>query len=398
MSGLHWTADQVTALRKAVSSGMSIYGASSTLSRSSNAVQIKANRLGLKFRGFSEAEENAVRRGYSEWDGLGTTIGGIAAELGRSASSVVAFAKRLGLTDIKRPHPWAKREGMKRWTPILSRIDSYRGRARKLYPLGACEGCGAPASDRHHRDENPRNNSRGNISQLCRRCHMKVDGRLERLKSMPRAAPMPAKPCSVCGVLSKPLRKGKCHSCHEFYRRNGVDKKAPFRKRAMSSRRISPGAYAQDAAMLRAGAEIPRGPAGRRLCRRCNTEVPANRQTFCSKECVHLWRILTDPNYVRIQLVNRDHGICAKCGKDAVADLPVRLQGKARGSGHLWQADHIIPVAEGGGECGLENYRTLCTACHKSETAALLKRISRRRLETKSAAPGVRPADISMEV
>ena len=55
---------------------------------------------------------------------------------------------------------------------------------------------------------------------------------------------------------------------------------------------------------------------------------------------------------------------------------------KARGSGHLWQADHIVPVIEGGGECDLGNFRTLCTACHKSETAALRKRISQRRKES----------------
>lgn len=39
-----------------------------------------------------------------------------------------------------------------------------------------------------------------------------------------------------------------------------------------------------------------------------------------------------------------------------------------------WDADHIVPVVEGGGECGLENYRTLCKPCHKRETAALARR------------------------
>lgn len=39
-----------------------------------------------------------------------------------------------------------------------------------------------------------------------------------------------------------------------------------------------------------------------------------------------------------------------------------------------WQADHIIPVCEGGGQCGLENYRTLCTPCHKQETRELAAR------------------------
>lgn len=39
-----------------------------------------------------------------------------------------------------------------------------------------------------------------------------------------------------------------------------------------------------------------------------------------------------------------------------------------------WDADHIIPVVEGGGQCGLENYRTLCHICHKKATKALAAR------------------------
>jgi 5-methylcytosine-specific restriction endonuclease McrA len=54
--------------------------------------------------------------------------------------------------------------------------------------------------------------------------------------------------------------------------------------------------------------------------------------------------------------------------------------------GDLWQADHHIPVAEGGGECDISNYRTLCTACHIKETRELQKRLKERKLE--SAARG----------
>jgi 5-methylcytosine-specific restriction endonuclease McrA len=39
-----------------------------------------------------------------------------------------------------------------------------------------------------------------------------------------------------------------------------------------------------------------------------------------------------------------------------------------------WESDHIVPVVEGGGECGLEGLRTLCWRCHRAETAALAKR------------------------
>jgi len=56
----------------------------------------------------------------------------------------------------------------------------------------------------------------------------------------------------------------------------------------------------------------------------------------------------------------------------------VRLLSLARS---LWQSDHITPVVEGGGGCGLDNLRTLCTRCHHAETAALAHRraVSKRR-------------------
>ena len=43
----------------------------------------------------------------------------------------------------------------------------------------------------------------------------------------------------------------------------------------------------------------------------------------------------------------------------------------------LWDADHILPVVEGGGECDLENIRTLCLKCHRAATAELRKRRTR---------------------
>ena len=43
--------------------------------------------------------------------------------------------------------------------------------------------------------------------------------------------------------------------------------------------------------------------------------------------------------------------------------------------GMFWQADHVLPVAEGGGECTMENIRTLCTTCHQKETNALRRRL-----------------------
>lgn len=133
--------------------------------------------------------------------------------------------------------------------------------------------------------------------------------------------------------------------------------------------------------------KLPKGPNGRNLCRQCGTEVPIGRQTFCSKQCVHDWRIRTDPNYVRQAVFERDNGICALCHVDVFENAFHRngsaRRRKARGSGDLWQADHITPVIEGGGECGIDNLRTLCTACHRRETAALRKRLAENRKMSK---------------
>lgn len=127
----------------------------------------------------------------------------------------------------------------------------------------------------------------------------------------------------------------------------------------------------------------PRGPNGRLLCRWCDVEVKPPRVTFCSKACVHEHKLRSDPGYVRKQVWKRDHGLCALCQADTVAQWE-ELTGHKLTARHTkprgrWQADHIIPVVEGGGECGLENYRTLCTPCHKGVTAELRKRLQKAR-------------------
>jgi 5-methylcytosine-specific restriction enzyme A len=138
---------------------------------------------------------------------------------------------------------------------------------------------------------------------------------------------------------------------------------------------------------------LPRGPNGLPLCRWCELEVLAKRRrTFCSDYCVHQWRLRTDPGYVRDQVFSRDRGICALCLADTVAIYAAlkRARGPARPAGlslygmksitsrrSLWDADHIRPVAEGGGQCDLDNLRTLCIPCHREVTAQLRLRLAR---------------------
>lgn len=51
---------------------------------------------------------------------------------------------------------------------------SGRCRAKAMYPdVGPCVECGSVKAERHHNDENTRNNSPENIIPLCRRCHTK---------------------------------------------------------------------------------------------------------------------------------------------------------------------------------------------------------------------------------
>jgi hypothetical protein len=135
--------------------------------------------------------------------------------------------------------------------------------------------------------------------------------------------------------------------------------------------------------------EVKRSEAGRPLCRWCNHEVGPRRRTFCSEACMHEWKLRTDPGYLREKVLERDKGVCALCGLDTVQqrkdmrklDYAARRRllkelGLTEGSRKsFWDADHILPVAEGGGQCDLVNMRTLCLRCHRSETAALRVRM-----------------------
>src|SRR5690349_12636127 len=114
-------------------------------------------------------------------------------------------------------------------------------------------------------------------------------------------------------------------------------------------------------------ADLPRGPNGRALCRWCSNEVQGRRRTFCNDACVHEWRMRTNPAYLREQVFRRDRGVCAICRTDTMrtANWLRRLEWRARKryceslgipyararKRSLWDADHIVPVVEGGGEC-----------------------------------------------
>jgi 5-methylcytosine-specific restriction enzyme A len=145
---------------------------------------------------------------------------------------------------------------------------------------------------------------------------------------------------------------------------------------------------------VRAPGTLPIGENGRPLCRWCHLEILAKRRrTFCSEFCVHQWKLRSDPGYLREQVFLRDRGLCAACGTDTLAAM--RRLKRSRGTARtealanwglrsvsqrrtLWDADHILPVAEGGGQCDLDNLRTLCLPCHREATAQLRLRLRSR--------------------
>ncbi len=137
---------------------------------------------------------------------------------------------------------------------------------------------------------------------------------------------------------------------------------------------------------------LPKNEDGLTCCRWCGKGVKPPKRTMCSKECVHELNLRINGRYLRDCVYMRDKGICAICNIDTKQTVktirslygdmktkfleeysisPKRKIWIQKHGGGLWDADHIIPVKEGGGMCGLENIRTLCIKCHKAETKTL---------------------------
>lgn len=156
-------------------------------------------------------------------------------------------------------------------------------------------------------------------------------------------------------------------------------------------------------------------------CTWCGGAVPKGARSWCRPVCVDEWTIRNQPAAARAAVLARDRGICASCGADCAARTaklralqgavkatlsqfhrPTEPAASAFSAGCLtlagcrravpldryyvgapipptWEADHIVPVCEGGGFCGLDNYRTLCVFCHRRETAALAARRAQAR-------------------
>lgn len=141
---------------------------------------------------------------------------------------------------------------------------------------------------------------------------------------------------------------------------------------------------------------------GRKLCFcGCGRTVGKGRASSHSAECSDWWRSHSDFEWIKMQMEKRDKGVCAACGLDThklrarIHGIKLRFQQRWRHS-HLtrwllargweisgrkrwWDADHVVPVIEGGGGCTVDGYRTLCIPCHKRATAQLAARRAAKR-------------------
>lgn len=144
-------------------------------------------------------------------------------------------------------------------------------------------------------------------------------------------------------------------------------------------------------------------------CTWCDEKIKVRSNSrWCSAKC-------RDEGYIRFgfwrgPVRSRDKGICAICQFDCLAfqqrlkSLVARAKGTRSGRHHPYswsrihrfmrtngvctvvqpyEVDHIIPVIEGGGCCGLDNLRTLCFVCHRQQTADLAKRRAEERRDAK---------------
>ncbi|RNF10455.1 putative SNF2/RAD54 related DNA helicase [Trypanosoma conorhini] len=117
---------------------------------------------------------------------------------------------------------------------------------------------------------------------------------------------------------------------------------------------------------------------------------------FCSGRCRAAFYIKRSGSAVRRSVREADNGICSHCHVDCevlCALLAAATTGRERESildrmhphmrqypalfnriienpvaGNVWNADHVLPVSQGGGQATMENLQTLCVACHAEKT------------------------------
>lgn len=131
---------------------------------------------------------------------------------------------------------------------------------------------------------------------------------------------------------------------------------------------------------------------GRPLCRNCGDPIPPTRRIYCCDPCHWEYMCKHSPEFAGLVFREKYGARCSGCGKseDPLAEAYRRAQRVLAEVGLIellapfpyFQMDHIRPVADGGGSCGIENYRLLCVECHKKVTTTFAKDRASRRRET----------------
>ncbi|GJP76976.1 hypothetical protein CLOP_g7415 [Closterium sp. NIES-67] len=149
------------------------------------------------------------------------------------------------------------------------------------------------------------------------------------------------------------------------------------------------------------------------ICRTHAARAPTVlRHLFCSESCFSTYLSRTSLSFLRQELFSLERGVCVTCNLDChtlVAAIRVLPPSDRRrvilhwapqfskhpkllqrlvdipAEGNAWHADHIVAVAEGGGECGVENLRTLCVACHQEHTNAQRRKWAEERKRARAA-------------
>lgn len=125
---------------------------------------------------------------------------------------------------------------------------------------------------------------------------------------------------------------------------------------------------------------------GQKLCLSCGNVLGSRKRKYCSDKCAakyfreHYWSQMKD--YI---LKVQDY-VCQKCG----ATPPLNEQGYLEWTeDHSnrdyfdYVVDHRVPIALGGGEFDESNLQVLCGPCNKLKTKEDMKKIAKKRHETK---------------
>lgn len=123
------------------------------------------------------------------------------------------------------------------------------------------------------------------------------------------------------------------------------------------------------------------------ICCWCGvSKVASRRRKYCSDDCQMSAFFNCYPHKPAAKawmLIRRQQCACAGCGEDFSEMIknkilkrygrdgkfePVAYFSIGDNTGHIWQVDHIIRIADGGNGIGLKNVQVLCVKCHREKT------------------------------